>query len=124
MKSEKLEVFHLVIADADVYATASEYVLEQMQVVSKTLEVLEIVGLLTVSVTHTHPPVVKFRMVNADVDALLTILIHPFVRRNARMKSESHQQPFRYPHWSNASHGVRFKSVALALIDGDVLLPE
>ena len=119
-----LEVFHLVIADADVYAAASEYMLEQVQVVGKALEVLEIVGLLAVSVTYTHPPVVKFRVVNADVNALLAVLIHPFIRRYARSESESHQQPFRYPHGCNASHGVRFESVALALIDGDVLLPE
>jgi hypothetical protein len=75
-----LEVFHLVVADADVYAAASEYVLEQMQVVGKALEVLVIVGLLAVSVTNAHPPVVKFRVVNADVNALLAVLIHPFVR--------------------------------------------
>ena len=56
------EVFHLVVADADVYLAASEYVLEQVQVVCKALEVLEIVGLLAVSVTHAHPPVVKFRV--------------------------------------------------------------
>ena len=74
------EVFHLVVADADVYAAASEYVLEQVQVVCKALEVLEIVSLLAVSVTHTHPPVVKFRVVNADVDTLLAVLIHPFGR--------------------------------------------
>ena len=49
------EVFHLVVADADVYLAASEYVLEQVQVVCKALEVLEIVGLLAVSVTYTHP---------------------------------------------------------------------
>ena len=72
---KNLEVFHLVIADADVYATASEYVLEQMQVVDKTLKVLEIVGLLTVSVTYTHPPVVKFRVVNTDVNAFLAVLV-------------------------------------------------
>ena len=35
-------------------AAASEYVLEQVQVVSKALEVFEIVGLLAVSVTYTH----------------------------------------------------------------------
>ena len=29
------EVFHLVVADADVYLAASEYVLEQVQVVGK-----------------------------------------------------------------------------------------
>ena len=74
------EVFHFVIADADVYLAASEYVLEQMQVVGKTLEVLEIVGLLAVPVTHTHPPVVKFRVVNADVNALLAVLVCPLVR--------------------------------------------
>ena len=79
-----LEVFHLVIADADVYAAASEYMLEQVQVVGKALEVLQIVGLLAVTVTYTHPPVVKFRVVNADVNALLAVLIHPFVRRYAR----------------------------------------
>ena len=65
-----LEAFHLVVANVDVNTAASEYVLEQMQVVGKTLEVLEIVGLLAVSVTHTHPPVVEFRVVNADVNAL------------------------------------------------------
>lgn len=75
-----LEVFHLVIANADVYATAAEYVLKQVQVVGKTLEVLVIVGLLAVPVTHAHPPVIKFRVVNADVDALLAVLIHPLVR--------------------------------------------
>ncbi len=59
MKSEELEVFHLIVADADVYLAASEYMLKQVQVVCKSLEVLEIVGLLAVSVTYTHPPVVK-----------------------------------------------------------------
>ena len=80
MKSEELEVFHLIVADADVYLTASEYVLEQVQVVGKTLEVLEIVGLLAVPVTHTHPLVVEFRVVNANVNAFLAVLIHPFIR--------------------------------------------
>ena len=42
-----LEVFHLVVADADVYLAASEDMLEQVQVVGKTLEVLEIVAQLT-----------------------------------------------------------------------------
>ena len=74
------EVFHLVIADSNVYATASKYVLEQMQVVGKTLEVLVIVSLLAVSVTNAHPPVVKLRVVNADVNAFLAVLIHPLVR--------------------------------------------
>ena len=76
----KLQVFHLIIADSDVYATASEYVLEQMQVVGKTLEVLEIVCLLAVPVTYTHPPVVEFSVINTDANAFLAVIVYPLVR--------------------------------------------
>jgi hypothetical protein len=79
-RAKGLKVFHLVVADADVYATASEYMLEQMQVIGKTLEVLEIVGLIALSVTRTHPPVIKFCVVNADVNTLLAVFVYPLVR--------------------------------------------
>ena len=73
------EVFHLVVADADVYAAASEDVLEQMQVVGKALEVLEAVGLFAVAVTHTQPPVARSHTVNADANAFLAVLVCPLV---------------------------------------------